>query len=71
MAININKFVDITSVFPSSITGDRSFGGLVFTGKSSLITTGKTAEDYNAGEVIKLRYDEVPAFFGADSRLLL
>lgn len=75
MAINLNNFVDISSVSPEQMAVGRAFGGLVFTASDAIdqaagaeSPTGgdlaKLAEDYNAGKPVTLTLDEVGALFG-------
>lgn len=71
MAINIKKYVDISTTFPSADVAGRSFGGLVFTATEMLPDKGQLPEykeayeTYNDGGVCFLTLSEVGALFGA------
>ena len=65
MAININKYVDITTQFPEADPSARAFGGLVFT-KSEAVATAETSE-YAKDGVAGMTLSQVQAVFGAGS----
>lgn len=70
MAINIKKYVDISSRFPTADVAGRSFGGLVFTNKAALPQSADMQEAYDVyegGGVAYLGLDEVGELFGLDS----
>lgn len=70
MAINIKKYVDISSRFPTADVAGRSFGGLVFTNKAALPQSADMQEAYDVyegGGVAYLGLNEVGALFGLDS----
>lgn len=70
MAINIKKYVDISSRFPTADVAARSFGGLVFTNKAALPQSADMQEAYDVyegGGVAYLGLNEVGALFGLDS----
>ena len=69
MGINIDRYVDITSVFPTRDDGNLAFSGLVFTEKTPLVTdpTDGTLIKYNNGSIIRLSLNECEKFFGANS----
>ena len=65
MAIDIKKYVDISTTFPSAEVAGRSFGGLVFTAKEMKETAPeRILAKYNAGDVVQLSLAEVEVCFG-------
>lgn len=76
MAINMNKYVDISTIWPSADVAERAFGGLVITAGEMTwpIPSGtlsseekrlkKLKEDYNAGLVVYLQLTDVYTLFG-------
>ena len=69
MGINIDRYVDITSVFPARDDGNFAFSGLVFTTTESKITdqTDETKKKYDDGTIIRLSLSQCEKFFGSNS----
>lgn len=68
MAIDIKKYVDISTTFPSAGAAGRSFGGLVFTAQEMLATAPSTLkEKYDDGDVVQLSLVYVKDCFGLES----
>ena len=71
MAININNYVDLTTVWPSADAAQRAFGGLVVTASTGLdpeladdATAKALRKKYRDGELVYLTLDDVRTVFG-------
>lgn len=73
MAINMNKYVDISTIFPSTNVAERAFGGLVIT-ETEMKNPGEDSEykeaydNYNRYNVVYLTMDAVGKLFRAPSQ---
>ena len=69
MAINLKKYVDISTIFPGNNSGERGFGGLIFT-KSEPIAPLSSSVAYNTYQATGFAYmslTDVQEIFGKTS----
>lgn len=69
MAINLKKYVDISTIFPGNNSGERGFGGLIFT-KNDYVAPLTNSDAFNAYSTTGFAYmslNDVKEIFGEGS----
>jgi hypothetical protein len=69
MAINLKKYVDISTIFPGNNSGERGFGGLIFT-RNEPVAPLTNSDAYNAYHTTGFAYmslNDVKEIFGETS----